>query len=54
MRRYPGGYDHWSRNRYLALHAEGATLLAARAQGSLRIAEPYRAWRDRRPPAWPR
>ncbi len=49
MRRYPGGYDHWSRNRYLALHAEGAAALAARAAGSLLVAEPYRAWRDRRP-----
>ena len=31
---------------------EGATLLAARAQGNLRVAEPYRAWRDRRPPGF--
>lgn len=49
MRRYPGGYDHWSRDRYLALHAEGGTALAARAAGGLVLAEPYRAWRDQRP-----
>lgn len=52
MRRYPGGYDHWSRDRYLALHAEGAPLLAARAAGTLVLAQPYRAWRDRRPPGF--
>jgi hypothetical protein len=49
MRRYPGGYDHWSRARYLALHAEGGALLAARAAGTLALAAPYRAWRDQRP-----
>jgi hypothetical protein len=49
MRRYPGGYDHWSRDRYLALHAEGGQALAARAAGTLTLADPYRAWRDRRP-----
>jgi len=49
MRRYPGGYDHWSRARYLALHAEGGPLLAARAAGTLALPAPYRAWRDQRP-----
>lgn len=49
MRRYPGGYDHWSRARYLALHAEGRALLAARAAGGLVLPRPYRAWRDARP-----
>lgn len=52
LRRYPGGYDHWSRDRYLALHAEGGRLLAARAAGQFAAPAPYRAWRDARPPGF--
>jgi len=49
MRKYRGGYDHWSRDRYALLHAEGAAALAARAAGGYAVADPYRRWRDARP-----
>ena len=47
--KHRGGYDHWSRDRYLKLHADGLQRLSARSGSALVEAGSYATWRAKRP-----
>ncbi len=47
--KHPGGYDHWSRERYDALFAAGKEALGDRRQGRHRPTSPYATWQALRP-----
>ncbi len=49
QRKHPGGYDHWSRERYAALYEAGREALARRLAGSYRPEDPLAAWRHAKP-----